>query len=424
MNRKLAEAVVATFRSRTVSSLSADLTNFSERDWMRAKDWLDTSGLALYFLARIKSLHLEDALPAKLLGCLELNYSDNRVRTEDMFGEFARINMEFQRAQLTYANLKGFSLAPRFFTDPNCRYQHDLDFLMSKRDTEECRRALERHGYELTGVSADTLEFRAGAVEVSSLSDLYKIRSQRSLEIHFAAESDDRLARLQLQVWNGFEFPALSELDKFLGQAHHLFKHFQTEFTRTAWILEFATCIQSHEGDEAFWRDAVAAVKTDPQMKLAAGAAVLIAGRTFGVATPPDFAACTVNEVPSGVALWMDRYHDELVFMEPPGSKLYLLLQDILFENEPDWRERRRKRLVPSRPPRERISVGETESAWLRMRLRFARFRYFCIRMRFHAREGVRYKIEAARWKKLLAIRDVDRGREEASRTSAAKGWG
>src|SRR5580658_3941996 len=98
---------------------------------------MDTSGLALYFLARTKALGIVSVIPVHVLNCLEQNHADNRARTEDIFGEFAKMNMEFQRAKLTYANLKGFTSAPRSYPDPTCRYQHDLDFLMASSDAED-----------------------------------------------------------------------------------------------------------------------------------------------------------------------------------------------------------------------------------------------------------------------------------------------
>ncbi|RDJ93369.1 hypothetical protein B4Q13_22380, partial [Lacticaseibacillus rhamnosus] len=65
------------------------------------------------------------------------------------FQEFVKINMEFQRAQLSYANLKGFTMIPCSCCNPAHRYQHDLDFLVPRRDAERCRQAVERRGYQL-----------------------------------------------------------------------------------------------------------------------------------------------------------------------------------------------------------------------------------------------------------------------------------
>jgi len=258
MNRRLATEIIGAFREERINVLRDRFAPFDEREWLQNKEWLHTSGLALPFLARVRELGIADIMPAQVLDELEHNHAQNRVRTEDLFDEFVKINMEFQRARLSYANLKGFTLAPRSFVDPAYRYQHDLDFLVSRHDAERCRQAVERHGYRLDAVYGDTWEFRAGIQKGSSIHELYKVRPERSLEVHLVSEREqgesdwhsDRLSRLQLQVWNGFEFPALSECDKLLAQAQHLFKHFQTEWTRTAWMLEYANAIRSHRDNE------------------------------------------------------------------------------------------------------------------------------------------------------------------------------
>jgi len=409
MDRRLGQAIIAAFRDDEAGMVRGSFVPFHEREWTRTKHWLHTSGLALPFLARVKKLGIHDAVPAAVLLEFEKNYIDNRVRTADLFNEFTRINMEFQRAKLSYANLKGFTLVPRSCADPACRYQHDLDFLVSRRDAERCRQAVERLGYRLTTIFGDTWEFEAGPTEVSTMRDLYKARARRNLEIHLIPEQDetdlheDKLSRLQLQVLNGFEFPALSEPDKLLAQATHLFKHFQTEWTRTAWLLEYANAIRSHRGDESFWRDIVAAIKTAPQTMAGIGLATLVTSRAFGVTPPAQFLACTVDQIPRQVRLWIDRYEDEIVFCEHPGSKLYLLLKDVLLQDRPEWRAQRHRKLFPAKLPPKHVLTSQKDSTHLRLRVMRSRISFVWKRFCFHVTAGLRYKIEAARWKRFVA---------------------
>ena len=411
MNRRLAANVIAAFRDVQPEVLRARFASLDERDWLRSEAWLHTSGLALYFLGRARALGIEDVMPAQVLHGLQRSQAENRVRTDDLFREFMRINMEFQRAKLSYANLKGFTLAPRSCSDPADRYQHDLDFLVSRRDSDRCREALKRQGYRLTAAFGDTWEFTAGHGEMVSLRDLYKVRSQRSLEVHLVsdkeqAESDrcgDRLSRLQLQVWNGFEFPALSERDKLLEQARHLFKHFTSEWTRTAWILEYANAIRSHQDDLPFWREIAAVIEDIPEQKIGIGVATRITSRAFGAVPHTRFLACSVDTLPEHLRLWVDHYHDELVFNEHPGSKLYLLLKDVLQQDNPEWSQRKREKLLPIHVPPQAIQAARGNGAWPRLKATCAQTRFVWKRLRFHAAEGLRYKIEAARWKKFVA---------------------
>ncbi|HEY4378858.1 MAG TPA: nucleotidyltransferase family protein [Acidobacteriaceae bacterium] len=411
MNRGLGKAIVASFSDDNTDVVRARFAPFEERDWQRCTQWLHTSGLALYFFDRLRTLGLQDVIPDKTFDHLKESCAQNRVRTEDLFNEFVEINMELQRAKLCYANLKGFTLSPRSCPNPALRYQHDLDFLVARRDAEECRRVLERQGYRLFAVFGDTWEFRAGASEPGSLRKLYKVRSQRSLELHLVPDTEQgesdrqagQLSRLQLQVWNGFEFPALSERDKLLTQALHLFKHFQTEWTRTAWLLEYANAIRSHLDDTTFWRETVAAIEAEPEKKIGIGVSSLLVSRAFGVAPPAPFRSATVDVLPERVRLWACHYEDEVVFIEFPGSKLYLLLQDVLMANQPDWPSQRRKKLLPSRLPTTAIVAERSDDFWQQTQTTYTRLCFVWARLRFHVAAGLRYKIEAMRWKKFVA---------------------
>jgi hypothetical protein len=411
MNRELAAAVAGAFREQPTAALRESFEPFHEQDWSRTSHWLHTSGLALYFLRCARELGVVDVMPLRIRRELEDSHAANRARTDALFDEFVKINVEFQRAELCYANLKGFSLAPRACPDPSYRYQHDLDFLLSPPDAERCRQAVERLGYRLKRVYDGSWEFVAGTPEVSSTRDLYRVRTQRSLEIHFVSareqtEADlygDRLLRLQLQVWNGFEFPALSECDKLLGQAQHLFRHLQSEWTRSAWMLEFANAIRSHEGDVAFWDDAVELIGGVPQKRIGIGVASLIASRAFAAALPAKFLEATIERLPQRVRLWADCYQDEVVYAEHPGSKLYLLLQDVLWQERPELGIQRRRKLFPVHLP-PRVAVAKQGSnLWMRLRASWAQARFTWERLRFHVASGVRYKIELARWKRLVA---------------------
>jgi hypothetical protein len=252
-------------------------------------------------------------------------------------------------------------------------------------------------------------EFVAGGSEVFSMKDLYRVRSERSLEIHFISAREqfsgdgDQLARLQLQLWRGFEFPALSECDKLLGQAHHLFRHLQSEWTRVAWILEFSTAIRSYKDDPVFWLDAAARIHNMPQRKTGIGVASLIASRVFETSLPAPLRAAAVDSLPRRVRLWVDRYQDDVVYSEHPGSKLYLLLQDALSENASNSRTQIRRKLFPLHlPPRIAVAT-QGYDLWARIKIAHKQLRFVWMRLRFHVAQGLRYKIEAARWKKFIA---------------------
>jgi hypothetical protein len=110
-SRNVVEAVVAAFRDPAETALRR-LWEIRPHEWKQSYHWLDASGMALYFLDRLESLHLETVLPATTLSRLRGNLADNRERSSAMFAEFASLNRSFQAAGLLYANLKGFTLSP------------------------------------------------------------------------------------------------------------------------------------------------------------------------------------------------------------------------------------------------------------------------------------------------------------------------
>jgi hypothetical protein len=392
MNRRLAGMVVAALREDWGAEQREAFAEFDERDWMRAKEWMDASGLALYFMARVKELGVADVMPAEMLHRLERRHAENRIKTEEMFDEFVKINMQLQRARLSYANLNGFACAPRSYGDPSLRCEEGLEFVMSRRDGGRCGQVLDQLGYGLVDASTDRWEFRSGG---DSLKADCERCSARSVAVHLVADDgatpgrsvrDDRLSRLQLQLWEGFEFPALSERDKFIGQALQVFEQLQQEWIEAAGVYELARCIQSHVDDEAFWQEVVATIGADRTMRVGIGVAAAIAGRAFGVEAPAAFVACTIGELPVKVRLWVERYGDEVLLAEFPGSKLYLLLQEALSERRADWR----RRLFARSPPVRRVLAGR-------------RLPKFLARLRFHVLQGLRYLIEAQRWKRFVA---------------------
>jgi hypothetical protein len=233
MDRRLAEAVLATFRN-AASWPEATHVRFKQANWEQNYHWLDASGIALYLLDQITRMGLEGTIPTETLLRLQQNQRDNRARTERMFRDFVEINKEFQLAGLRYVNLKGITLVPGYCANPELRFQVDLDFLVESRDAQCCKEILGGLGYHLTGVNGGSWEFKAGGDVVPALRDMYKPKPQRSVEVHFATDArqtkeiDDRLSRAQFQMWQGFSFPALCESDKFLVQASHLFEHLRS----------------------------------------------------------------------------------------------------------------------------------------------------------------------------------------------------
>jgi hypothetical protein len=167
-------------------------------------------------------------------------------------------------------------------------------------------------------------------------------------------------------------------------------------------MLEYATAIRAHRDDEALWREIIAGIETTPEKKVGVGIASLIVSRAFGVSLPTELRS-TVDELPEPVGLWVKRYQDDVVFQKHPGSKLYLLLQDVLLQESPGRPSGRRSRLIPSHLPPRISTARRSDGLRLRTQVLWAQTIFILGRLRFHVAEGLRYKIEAARWKKFVA---------------------
>jgi hypothetical protein len=409
-SKQVVEAVVAAFRD-SAEITAHRLSRLTARDWQRSYHWLDASGMAIYFLDRVESLHIENHLPAATLERLRGNLADNRQRSSTMLVEFASLNQSFQRAGLVYANLKGFSLSPESCPRPELRCQQDFDFLIDGTQLDLARNILSRTGYELIAATPDVWEFKTGFDELTRMTDHYKARPQRSVELHFASSGppthsllrDSRLERRTRHSWGGVTFPSLTRADQFIAQALHIFKHLCSACTRVSWLLEYQHHVAVRYQDRAFWQEVREHAGNDADISIAIGLATLLSFRIFGGRAPAQLEEWTSARLPAGVKLWAEHYGKEAILADFPGTKLYLLLQEELRGNDESWKQAKHSRLMPSRRAPRIVSVSTNDTAWKHLRNEYFQLRFILIRLRFHVVEGVHYLIEASRWKRRLA---------------------
>jgi hypothetical protein len=409
-NKQVVEAVVAVFHDSAERSAHC-LSGLTARDWERSYHWLDASGMALYFLDRVESLHLENHVPAATLERLRGNLADNRQRSSTMLVEFASLNQSFQRAGLVYANLKGFSLSPESCPRPELRCQLDFDFLIDGNQLDLARRILSKTGYELMAATPDVWELKAGSDELTRITDHYKWRPQRCVELHFATSGppthlpfrDSRLERRIRHSWGGVSFPALAAPDQFIAQALHIFKHLCSACTRLSWLLEYQRHVAVRFQDQSFWEQVREHAESDPRTSIAIGLTTLLSSRILGGSAPAQLEEWTSARLPAAVKLWADHYGREAILADFPGTKLYLLLQDELRGNDESWKQTKRHRLMPLRLAPRIVSVSTDDNVWKRMRSELFQLRFLMFRLRFHVVEGLHYLVEASRWKRRLA---------------------
>jgi hypothetical protein len=377
------------------------LRYLSSTEWHRLLRWLDTSGLALYFLDRMAELRLSHLLPPAVLTRLEKNLAENSERTRDLMAESCSIQREFQDAGLSYAALKGFSLCPVSVPKPELRSQLDLDFLVAEGSADTARQILEQRAYHLHAVSGRSWEFKNSSPSGRSIADLYKPTAYRCVELHLEYDRSDQpplLARAELRDFCGVSMPVLSGADLFLGQALHLFKHVSSEFWRTAHLLELHRHIVARRHDANFWRSVRSIAGEAPRTIFGLGIVMYLTECVIGD-RPPDGLTCwTVELLPQRARQWVESYGRRSAFSDFPGSKLYLLLQRELESAGVPRKRSLRQSLLPLRLPPPIAVVPANESRSGRIHRRRAQIRFVLFRMRFHIFEGFRYFWESLRW--------------------------
>lgn len=334
---------------------------------------------------------------------------DNRIRTQALFDEAAAISNEMRRRGISFALLKGITLAPDSVPDPALRWQIDLDLLVAAGEATAARQVLMNYGYALHAVCGNSMEFKAGRSGTPDIRNIYRLHSQRSLELHMLSTTAvrdsvraDRLSRIQLRDFGGTVIPTLSPADILVQQSLHLLKHLCGEHTRASWVLEFWRHVQARRGDTAFWREVERIAAMEPQGILALGASLFLSSLMLGGIAQDEFAQRLIIKLPHNIHLWLETFGMRVLFADSPGNKLYLILRQELRGNAPS-RPAIRTLIFPAHLP-PAVTHGHPGE---RPREKLRRYRteiwFFLSRLHFHIVEGLRYAMELSRWQRRLA---------------------
>jgi hypothetical protein len=407
-NPRLVRSIIASF-SENAETMRREFSVFTAHDWKSTEFWLDTSGLALYFIDRVETANLVGAIDGSVLDRLRRKRENNRLRAAAMMRELAGLNRALVDADVRFANLKGFTLSPHSFSDPALRYQSDYDFLVDPADVLRARVVLEQRGFVLSGSNPRSLEFKSMSAQPGSLDRQYEAVQPRSVELHIALESiellslraarDERLDRIVQWRCNAGTFPALSPTDQFIGQALHLLGHLRNENTRPSWFLEFRNHAIFRRGDTRFWTEVKRAAESHRDIALALGLATMLAADLFGDFSFEWFNSWTVDTLPERVRYWAAALGRRAVLADVPGTKLYLLLDEALGGDGPTVPVHMR-RLIPLALPPRILLPPPNDTLRLRIRREFLQLKFFWFRLRFHLTQGLLYAIEARRWRK------------------------
>ncbi|HTJ30300.1 MAG TPA: nucleotidyltransferase family protein [Acidobacteriaceae bacterium] len=399
--RALMEAVLQVFYEPSSACRPDDLARFPLELWQTIYHWLDSNGIALYFLDRVKELGREALLPTETLRRLQGNLQENRLRNAALLDELKHLSRAFTQAGLKFAHLKGLTLVPYACADFALRQQQDLDFLIYAKDADACRHLLGERGYLLTAAGPRTWEFKTGSPRLPEIGDLYKPKTERAVDLQFeAAGAPSRLDRIRWRMVGDLEVPTLDGADIFLLQARHLLQHLRSEWIRLSWLLEFRNSIVSRQDDVAFWLEVREKAAGDADLLTGIGAGMSLSAQVFGEFAQPRPMRSAIPALEPRMKLWLDRYGREAVLADFPGTKLYLLQPDLA--SGPGGLARlRRHRLFPLRRPPRMVTAG-TNGVSDQLGRCSSQLKFIVLRLRFHIAQGWRYAVEAPRWKRIL----------------------
>jgi hypothetical protein len=347
VKRSQAESIVGFLSfSNASNDCAAAIEKFTPRQWEHMLLWLDDTGLAFYFLQKLKETNSTAIVPSSVLTQLEHNFASNDARVEAMSSRFSAINKRFNDAGVRYAVVKGFSLVPEFCPGTSLRYQADFDYLISEESLAVARRVLSEAEYDSrNSVSSKEFIFVTPGAKPRRGDAQYSPQAPHAVELHtdlwdsemHGLESIPRLFSVdnaRIRHWNGFSFPAQTDADAFLLQVLHACRHVFTQWIRLSNLFEISYFLNRRWSDTNFWREIDERIGENTIVREFVVIVAELARQLFAAPFPRllhDWAA-GIRRKPR---VWIQRYARDWALSELPAyefclfprSKLVLFLQ-------------------------------------------------------------------------------------------------
>lgn len=392
------------------------IRKFSPRKWRRVLQWLDDTGLAFYFLQKLKEIDATRGIPEPVLTRLEQNFAANQHRMQALAHRFNLVNRRFNDAGLRYAVVKGFSLVPEFCASASLRYQADLDYLLDEESWEAAPRVLLEMGYRLRDPrSAKELIFLTPDGRPSRSADQYAAEAPHAVEIHLdmwdsglhrvpMIEKLLPVARTSMREWSGSQSPAFTDEDAFLLQVLHTSRHLFTYWIRTSCLYEIAYFLNRRSSDAELWNQVKQRVGENLALRELVVVTAELVTQLFSVPLP-DLVCAWGRQVRPATRVWIDGYARDCALgtlpvyhLRPfPKSKLSLFLHQQFDEGgEPETLVHTRivtvsrLKLIVAALKKEPALMWNRE--WWKQHLLLRR-------TIFHAMAGARYLCEIPRWR-------------------------
>jgi Uncharacterised nucleotidyltransferase len=416
VNRALARAVIASLRISEDSACEQHLQPFGIRDWQRTLNWLDDSGLSLYFLRHLQVTNTTAMVSPKVLAYLEVSLRNNHVRWERLAQEFARISQGFEHAGIGFAVIKGLALVPDYCPDALLRAPSDLDFLINREDMGLANSALEKAGYRVKTTSDMEVQFWKPSPKMPTTSDSpYSASTEPLVELHFGFWDDENRIPLREPIfsvdrvvshsWQGLIFPVLNERDAFLLQVIHVFHHVTHYWLKLSWLLELGFFLSNRALDTEFWLQVDHQMEGFPGLREFAAIVVYLVKVAFG-ATAPEITNHWMDSLGCNSRLWLEKYAEDWLIDDHPfrrsaflrTAKLSLFLHQQYVRGPKARNEVLRERLFPWKRPDSRSFPSDYAPSHT-LKSQWIRSVFVLNRLMFHAGATLRYLCEVPRWR-------------------------
>jgi hypothetical protein len=425
MKPKLAEAIVGflSFSGEACDQVP-QLRKFNDRDWNRTLGWLDDTGLALYFLRKLKDTGVAGMVPAVVMSGLEKRFTANQGRVGHMARQFAFLNARFRERGVRYAVVKGLSLVPQYCPDARLRHQSDFDYLVDDESLPMAQRVLEEAGYVLRP-SYSSLEFKFLMPSMGTApanEEQYEAQAPYAVELHLdILDSDPYKVPLRRRLflldntktyqWDGSAFPVLPEEDAFLVQVLHAWSHLYAYWIRMSWLWEIGYFLTRRSSDSSLWSRIEQRVGESTVLREFVVVVIELVAKLFAAPLPPTVRVWGEKIRPAS-RVWIENYARKWVFGEVPAyqfrlfprAKLVLFLQQQYVGDEKAQKGFVLRRMFActrlsgvARTMRDEPAAALKVGWWRRHRLGW--------RAVFHALAGFRYLCEIPRWRWLNRVK-------------------
>src|SRR5579864_2898565 len=336
MKPKLAEAIVGFLSfSGEACDYVWQSAKVSEHHWDHALRWLDDTGLALYFLQKLKDTDGTNAVPTRVLSGLEKRLRANQERVAHMARQFDFLNDRFRENRVRFVVVKGLSLVPQFCPDANLRHQSDFDYLVDDESLPIAQRILEEAGYvSKLSHSAKEFIYLTPAMGKARLGDEhYQARAPYAVELHLDIWDPDlhnvclpqslSVRDVKTYQWREFTFPVLPDEDAFLVQVLHACHHLFTYWIRLSSLWEIGYFLTRRVSDASFWSRIEKRVEGNTVFQEFTVVVIELVAKLFGAPIPPAVRVWGRRIRPAS-RVWIENYGREWVFGEVPTYQLRL----------------------------------------------------------------------------------------------------